>query len=94
MLTIRTISHFGLGRCACLLLELLGERLIIEESPRIIELVIPCPLEVMHTLKQIIELLITYQTQKSSVDARAIRVIWCVVVSVDSSQGLWRLARC
>ena len=57
---MRTISHIRLCRCTCSLLELVCERLVVEESPWVVELVVPRPLEIMHTLKHIFELLIAY----------------------------------
>lgn len=87
------VSYLRLRSCPCPLLEILGERLVVEKGPWVVELVIPCSLQIMHTLEQIIDLLVPYQAQKCSVDACAVRVVRCVVVSVYSSQRFWRFAR-
>lgn len=90
----RTVSHLCICCCARLLLEFFCKGLIIEEGPRIVELVVPRPLKVVHALKHIVELLIAYQTQDGGLDARAVRVVGCVVIAFDSSQRFRGLSRC
>ena len=42
------VADFGLGHGTCSVLELFGERYVVEEGPRVVELVVPCTLQVAH----------------------------------------------
>jgi hypothetical protein len=81
-----TISDLGLCGCPRLLLELLGEWLVIEEYPRVVELVIPCPLQVAHALQHIVDFFVAHQRYDGGIYTRAVRIIRCIIVAVDSAQ--------
>ena len=53
-----TVIAFCFGRRSCLLLELFGERDVVEEGPWVVELGIPCSFEVVHRLDHPINFLI------------------------------------
>lgn len=86
----RTVANFGLGGGTRLPLELLIEGLVVEEGPRIIELVVPCPLEIAHRHQHVIQLPVAHEGNNGGVDAVGIGVIGRIVVSFDSSQRLGR----
>ena len=74
----------GLGHCLSLLLELLGEGHIIEENIRIVELAVPCSLEVTHCREQLIQLLIAHEANKRSIGACGLFAIGRVIVFFGS----------
>lgn len=55
-----TISSLGFGCCSRSSLEFFGERDIIEERPGIVELGVPCSLQIVHRLQHAIQLFISY----------------------------------
>lgn len=63
-----TIMAFGAGLRLRLLLKLLGKGDVIEERPGIIELVVPCALEIVHRLEHARQLLVAHQRQQRRVD--------------------------
>lgn len=65
----RTVSALGLRRGLCLLLELVREVNIVEESPWIVELVVPCALQIAHGLEHALQLLVPHQCQERRVNA-------------------------
>jgi hypothetical protein len=73
-----TIVGFGVGCRRRLLLELFCEGFIIEESPRIVELVVPCPLEVVHGLDHVINLLVPHQCQQGRINPLGVFRIGCI----------------
>jgi hypothetical protein len=90
----RTIAHLGFCSGPRLLLELFRKGLVVEEGPRVIELVIPRALQVLHALQHSLEFLVTYQREDGGIDARAIGRVGCVVVAMDSLQRAGRFAGC
>ena len=88
-MAIRTIPHLGLCSRPRLLLEFLCERHVVEESPRVVELGIPCPLQIVHAPQKIIYFLIPHQAQYGGVYAGTVRVVGLVVVTLDSAEGFW-----
>jgi hypothetical protein len=91
---MHTIAHLGLGGGLRLLLELFGEGLVVEEGPRVIEFVVPCPLQVVHALQHGLELFVAHQRQDGGIDAGAVCPARCIVVALDPAQRATRLARC
>jgi hypothetical protein len=67
------VSALGLGGGLGLLLELGREWDVVEEGPRVVELVVPRLLEVAHGLQHAVELLVAHQGQQGGVDARGAR---------------------
>ena len=63
-----TIITLGLGRGSRLLDELIRERLVVEKGPRIIELVVPGSLEVLHGRNHGIHLFISDEGQQRGRD--------------------------
>lgn len=61
---VLTISHLRLRLFPRPLFKLSGKRLIVEEGPRVIKLVVEGPLEVPHSTQHSLELVIPDQTQK------------------------------
>lgn len=49
-----TPSDLRLGGFPCFLLELLGERLVVQEQPWIVEFGVPCSLQISHRLKHVV----------------------------------------
>jgi hypothetical protein len=91
---MHTIAHLGLRGGLCLLLELFGEGLIVEEGPRVIEFVVPRPFQVVHALQHGLELLVAHQRQDGGIDACAVCPTRCIVVALDPAQRTTRLTRC
>lgn len=56
--SIHTVVTRGIGCSACLLLELCRERLVVEKGPGVVELVVPCPLEIYHGCHHVVHLFI------------------------------------
>lgn len=54
------VSALSLGGCACLLLELFGKGNIVEKGPWVVELVVPCPLEIVHGIKHALQFFVSY----------------------------------
>jgi hypothetical protein len=88
-----TVADLGFCSCSCLLLEIFGEWLVVEEYPRVIELVIPRSLQVGHALQHIVDFLISYQGDDGGVCAGALRIVGCIVVAIDTAQRSGRLTR-
>ena len=59
----RTVFTLRFRNRLCLLLEFFGELDVVKKRPRIIELVIPRPLEVSHRHDHIVDFLISHQRQ-------------------------------
>ena len=58
---VPTIIAFCFGRRLCSLLELFGERDVVEEGPWVVELGVPCSFEVVHGLDHLMNFLISDQ---------------------------------
>ena len=84
------VLDLGLCVFASLSLELLSEGYVVDKSPRVVELVVPSPLEVFHGLDQLDELLIANEGQQCGIDAIAVGIVGVVVVAVNTMQGLGR----
>lgn len=76
----RTIVAFRLGGGLRLLLEFLCEGLVVEEGPRVIELAVPCALQVIHGRNHIIYLFVSDERQEGGVDAICVFRIWRIPV--------------
>lgn len=81
---MRTILALGLGHCLSLLLELLGEGHIVEEDIGIVELAVPCSLQISHCREQLTQFLIADQGNERSIGAGRLLAIGGVVVFVGS----------
>lgn len=86
------ISNFRFRGSPCFVLELLIKRNFIEKRPRIIELVIPRPLQISHRLYEGIDLGVTDERDNRGVYACAMRIVGLVVVALDSAERFGRLA--
>jgi hypothetical protein len=92
---IHTVAHLSLCGGLRLLFELFAKRLVVEEGPRVVELVIPRPFQVVHALQHSLELLVAHQRQDGSIDARTVCLASrCIIVALDSAQRATGLARC
>jgi hypothetical protein len=58
---MHTESDLSIGLCRDLLLELLCERLVVEEQPGVIELFIERPLQISHALEHIVKFRVAHQ---------------------------------
>lgn len=58
-----TKAHLGLGSGPRLFLEFVGEWLVVEEGPWVVELVVPRPLEIFHRLDELAKLLVANERQ-------------------------------
>jgi hypothetical protein len=72
--------NLGLGDGLRLLLEFLGEGLVIEEDIGIVELVVPCALEIAHGADQLVEFLVTDEGDEGGIGAGGLLAIWGVIV--------------
>lgn len=54
------VSYFGVCGCFGGFLEFFGEGLVVEEGPRVVELVVPRSLQILHALQHILEFFISY----------------------------------
>jgi hypothetical protein len=72
--------NLGLGDGLGLLLELFGEGLVVEEDIRIVELVVPCALEITHGADQLVEFLITDEGDEGGIGAGGLLAIGRVIV--------------
>lgn len=70
---LRTVSDLGLRYRARSLLELFGKGHVVEKGPGVVELVVPCPLEVAHRLQHAFQLLVSYQGQQGGIDSGRVR---------------------
>lgn len=71
-----TVVALGIGRGARLLLELFGEGLVVEESPRVVEFVVPCPLKVYHGRYHIVHLFIADKGQQRRTGSIGVFGVW------------------
>ena len=72
-------------------LEFFGERFVVDEGPRIVELMIPCPLEILYGHDELLKLFVADKRQKSSIYTIAVRIFGIIVVALYSTQRLRRL---
>ena len=63
------VTTFGIGLLRRALFELLGEWLIIEECPRIVELVVPGGLKIGHARQDILQLAVSDEGEQRRIDA-------------------------
>lgn len=75
----RTIVNLRLCFSLCPPLELLRERDVIEEDPRVIELAIPGPFQVTDCRDQIIEFFVSYEGNERGVGASRVGAVGGVV---------------
>lgn len=71
-----TVVALGIGRGARLLLEFFGEGLVVEESPRVVEFVVPCPLKVYHGRYHIVHLFIADKGQQRRTGSIGVFGVW------------------
>lgn len=76
----RTIIAFRLGGSLRLLLEFVCEGLVVEEGPWVIELAVPCALQIVHGRNHIVHLFVSDQRQEGSIDAIRVFSIWRILV--------------
>lgn len=76
--------NLGLGDGLRLLLELLGERLVVEEDVGIVEFVVPCALEVAHGADQLVQFLVAHKRDEGSIGAGGLFAIVGVIVIFGS----------
>lgn len=87
----RTVVALGIGRGACLLLKLFREGLVVEESPRVVEFVVPGPLEVYHGRYHIVHLFIADKGKQCGADSIGVFGVWRILVR-RSYKGSLRFA--
>ena len=87
--SLRTVVALGFGLGLCLLFKVLIERLVIKESPGIVEFVIPCCFQLPHRLDQRIHLRISHQGQQCCIDARGVGVVCGVIVRCSPQRLCW-----
>lgn len=81
---MRTILALGLGHSLSLLLELIGEGYIVEEDVGIVELAVPCSLQVGHCREQLTKFLIADEGNERSIGAGRLFAVGGVIVFVRS----------
>ena len=75
---------FGTGHCLCLLFELVGEGLIIEEDIGIVEFVVPSAFEVTHCAQHVVQLLIADEGDEGGIGTGGLFAIGGIVVLICS----------
>ena len=86
-----TVIALRLRDCRCLPLELRSKRHIVKESPRVVELGIPRPLQILHRLHHIIHLFVPHQRKKRRIRPGRIWVVGRIFVSSrELARGLFR----
>lgn len=73
-----TISAFRLCGRACLALELGGKGDVVEKGPRVVELVIPCSLQILHRLEHPLEFFVSDERQEGGGDSSGTGFAWSV----------------
>jgi len=63
------VATLGVGFGLSLAHELFGERHVIEEGPRVVELSVPGTFKIAHRLKHTLKLLVTHESKQGGVDA-------------------------
>lgn len=81
---MHTILALGFGHCLSLLFELIGEGHIVEEDIGIVELFVPCSLQVTHCREQLTQLLIADEGNKRSIGAGRLFAIGGVIMFFGS----------
>lgn len=76
----RTVVALGVGCGARLLLKLLREGLVVEESPRVVEFVVPGPLEIYHGRYHIVHLFIADKGEQCGADSIGVFGVWRILV--------------
>lgn len=75
---------FGIGHGLCLLLELVGEGLVVEEDIGVVKLVVPGALEVAHGAEHVVQLLVADQGDEGGIGAAGLFTIGGVVMILCS----------
>lgn len=78
------IPTLGFGELPCLSLELFSEGLVVEKSPGVVELVVPCPLELDYAPDDLVQLGITDQGEKCGINAIGADIFRRIVVAFYS----------
>lgn len=85
-LGLYTILAFGLGLGLSSLLELRGERLIVEKDIGVVKLGVPGPLQVTHARNQLVELLVPDEGDDGCVGSGGVGAVRRVIVLVGAPQ--------
>lgn len=80
----RTILAFGLRLGLGPPLELFGEGLVVEENVGIVELAVPCALEVLHCGDQLVQFFVPDEGDERGVDARRALAVGGVIVVISA----------
>jgi hypothetical protein len=75
-----TVLTFGLGLGLGPLLELLGERLVVEENVGVVELVVPGALEITHRADHVVQLFVTDEGDKGGISTGRLVAVRLIVV--------------
>jgi hypothetical protein len=84
-----TITALGFRLGLCLSLEFLSEWNVVEERPRVVELVIPRPLEIAHGLEHAVQLFVAYEGQEGGWDSGFAGGAWGIVGRGVSEDAFW-----
>lgn len=76
------ISALGVSIGLRDLFELVGKGFVVDEGPGVIEFVIPCALQVLHGLDELVELFVADEGEEGGVYAIAVRIIRIVIVAL------------
>lgn len=76
--------NLGLGDGLRLLLELLGEGLVVKEDVGIVEFIVPCALEIAHGADQLVQFLVAHERDEGGIGAGGLFAIGGIVVIFGS----------
>jgi hypothetical protein len=85
------VCDFGGCEGGGLLFEFIGEGHVVEKRPRVVELVIPRCLELLHGGKEFVEFFITHKGEEGGIDSRGVVVVGRVVMVGGVPERLRRL---
>jgi hypothetical protein len=85
---------FGLSLRLCSFLKLLGEWHVVEEDPRVVKFVVPCPFQVAHAWKQLVQLFVPHEGDDGRIGSGGVGAVRSVVVFVGAPQIAIRLTGC
>ena len=89
-----TVLTFGLSLRLCSFLKLLGEWHVVEEDPRVVKFVVPCPFQVAHAWKQLVQLFVPHEGDDGCIGSGGVGAVRSVVVFVGAPQIAIRLTGC
>ena len=85
------VVAFGFGDGLGAPFEFVGEGDVVEESPRVVEFVVPCCLELFHGRNEVVEFFIADEGEERGVDAGWGGGVWGVVACCVAPERLGRL---